>query len=94
MMRTGNIRAVQMLLGHKSIRTTETYCHLSERHLHHVVGQLPGPKMGTLWAQFLLKMDYLEFIARVTSHIPDKGQGMWFLTTFNKICCGGFHRII
>jgi hypothetical protein len=47
-MRTGNIRAVQMLLGHKSIRTTEIYSHLSERHLHHVVGQLPGPKMGTL----------------------------------------------
>lgn len=48
MMRTGNIRAVQKLLGHKSIRTTEIYSHLSERHLHHVVGQLPGPKMGTL----------------------------------------------
>ena len=50
MMKTGNIRAVKMLLGHKSIRTTEIYAHLSERHLHHVVGQLPGPKMGTLLA--------------------------------------------
>jgi len=48
MMRTGNIRAVQMLLGHKSIRTTEIYAHLSDRHLHQVVDQLPGPKMGTL----------------------------------------------
>ena len=37
-----------MLLGHISIRTTEIYSHFSERHLHHVVGQLPGPKMGTL----------------------------------------------
>jgi integrase len=51
MMRTGNIRAVQMLLGHKSIRTTEIYSHLSERHLHHVVGQLPGPKMGAVFWQ-------------------------------------------
>jgi hypothetical protein len=24
------------------------------------------------------RMDYLEFIARVTSHIPDKGQDKWF----------------
>lgn len=48
MMRTGNIRAVQMLLGHKSIRTQEIYSHLNERHLHHVVGQFPGPKMGIL----------------------------------------------
>ncbi len=48
MMRTGNTRAVQTLLGHKSIRTTEIYAHLSEKHLHSVVGQLRGPKMGTL----------------------------------------------
>lgn len=45
-MRTGNIRAVQKLLGHKSIRTTEIYSHLSDKHLHGVVGQLPGPEMG------------------------------------------------
>jgi len=45
-MRTGNIRAVQKLLGHKSLRTTEIYSHLSDRHLHGVVGQLPGPEMG------------------------------------------------
>jgi site-specific recombinase XerC len=45
-MRTGNIRAVQKLLGHKSIRTTEIYSHLSDRHLHGVIGQLPGPEMG------------------------------------------------
>jgi hypothetical protein len=48
MMRTGNIRAIQKLLGHKSIRTTEIHSQLSERHLHGVAGQLPGPKMGTL----------------------------------------------
>jgi len=47
-MRPGNIRAVQKLLGHKPIRTTEIYFHLSERHLHYVVGQLSGSKMGTL----------------------------------------------
>ena len=29
-------------------------------------------------------MDYLEFIARVTSHIPDKGQVM----------CGGRRRVL
>jgi integrase len=45
-MRTGNIRAVQKLLGHKSIRTTEIYSHLSDKHLHGVIGQLPGPEMG------------------------------------------------
>jgi hypothetical protein len=27
-------------------------------------------------AEEVEKMDYLEFIARVTSHIPDKGQVM------------------
>ena len=47
-MRTGNIRAVQKLLGHKSIRTTEIYSHLSDKHLHGVVGQLPGPEMGAI----------------------------------------------
>jgi integrase/recombinase XerD len=45
-MKSGNIRAVQKLLGHKSIRTTEVYTHFSEKHLHHVVGQLPGQEMG------------------------------------------------
>jgi hypothetical protein len=35
------------------------------------VGYRHGPKSGELeW------MDYLEFIARVTSHIPEKGQVM------------------
>jgi integrase len=47
-MKSGNIRAVQKLLGHRSIRTTEVYAHLSERHLHHIVGQLPPQKMGTI----------------------------------------------
>ena len=47
-MRTGNIRAIQKLLGHKSIRTTEIYSHLSDKHLHGVVGQLPGPEMGAI----------------------------------------------
>ncbi len=46
MMRSGNIRAVQKLLGHRSIRTTEVYAHLSELHLQNVVGMLPGPNLG------------------------------------------------
>jgi hypothetical protein len=36
-------------------------------------------KVGDRWgrqATELETMDYLEFIARVTSHIPDKGQVM------------------
>jgi hypothetical protein len=44
-MRSGNIRAIQKLLGHKSIRTTEIYAHLSDKHLHHVVSMLPSPNM-------------------------------------------------
>ena len=47
-MRTGNIRLVQKLLGHKSIRKTEIYLHLSDNHFHGVVGQLSAPK----WAEF------------------------------------------
>ena len=47
-MRSGNIRAVQKLLGHRSIRTTEMYSHLSDKHLHAVVRMLPGPNLGTV----------------------------------------------
>ena len=47
-MQTGNIRAVQKLLGHKSIKTTEIYSHLSERHLHQVVQGLPEPKVNLI----------------------------------------------
>ena len=47
-MRSGNIRAVQKLLGHKSIRTTEVYAHLSDKHLYHVVSLLPSPNMVTV----------------------------------------------
>jgi len=46
-MRSRNIRPVQKLLGHKSIRTTEIYLHLSDMHLHTVVRMLPGPNLGT-----------------------------------------------
>jgi hypothetical protein len=42
-----HIRAVQKLLGHKSIKTTEIYSHLSEGHLHYVIQQLPGSNLGT-----------------------------------------------
>ena len=44
----GNIRAVQKLLGHKSIKTTEIYSHLSDKHLHSVICMLPGPNLGTV----------------------------------------------
>ena len=47
-MRSGNIRAVQKLLGHRSIRTTEMYSHLSDKHLHAVVRMLPSPNLGTV----------------------------------------------
>ena len=46
MMRSGNIRAIQKLLGHKSIKTTEIYAHLSDKHLYHVVSLLPSPNLG------------------------------------------------
>ena len=48
MMMSGNIRAVQKLLGHKSIKTTEIYAHLSDRHLHQVVSMLPSPQPVTI----------------------------------------------
>jgi len=48
MMRSGNIRAIQKLLGHKSIRTTEIYAHLSDKHLHYVVSMLPSPIIVTV----------------------------------------------
>lgn len=48
MMRSGNIRAIQKLLGHKSIRTTEIYVHLSDKHFCHVVSILPNPVSGTV----------------------------------------------
>lgn len=46
-MKTGNIRALQVLLGHGSIRTTEIYSHLSDQHLQDLVGQLQCPNLGT-----------------------------------------------
>jgi Putative transposase len=38
-------------------------------------------QVGYRWGQDRAeqeRMDYLEFIARVTSHIPDKGKDKWF----------------
>ena len=46
-MRTGNMRALQLLLGHGSIKTTEIYAHLSDQHLHDLIGQLPNINLGT-----------------------------------------------
>jgi hypothetical protein len=45
-MRSGNIRAIQKLLGHKSIKTAEIYAHFSDKHLHHVVSLLQSPNVG------------------------------------------------
>jgi integrase len=50
-MLTGNLRTVQVLLGHKSGRTAEIYSHLADRYLQTVVNQLPSPDLGTIWAQ-------------------------------------------
>jgi integrase len=46
-MLTGNLRAVQVLLGHKSGRTTEIYSHLADKYLQTVVNKLPSPNLGT-----------------------------------------------
>ncbi len=48
MMRSGHIRTIQKLPGHKSIRTKEVYAHLTDKHLHHVVSMLPSPNMVTV----------------------------------------------
>jgi len=50
MMKSDNIRAIQKLLGHKSIRTTEIYAHLSDKHLYHVVSMLLSANMVTVWS--------------------------------------------
>ena len=42
------MRALQLILGYKSIKTTQIYAHLSDQHLSELVNQLPGPKMGTI----------------------------------------------
>jgi integrase len=46
-MLTGNLRAAQILLGHKSGRPTEVYSHLADRYLRTVVNQLPSPDLST-----------------------------------------------
>jgi hypothetical protein len=42
------MRALRLILGHKSIKTTQIYAHLSDQHLSELVNQLPDTKMGTL----------------------------------------------
>jgi hypothetical protein len=44
-MLTWNLRAVQILLGHKSGRTTEVYYHLADRYLQTIVDHLPSPDL-------------------------------------------------
>jgi len=34
-------------LGHKSIKTTETYSYLTDKHLQAVVSRFPRPNLGT-----------------------------------------------
>jgi hypothetical protein len=48
MMRSGKIWVIQKILSHKSIRTTEIYAHLSDKHLYHVVSLLSSPNVDTL----------------------------------------------
>jgi integrase/recombinase XerD len=45
--KTGNMRALQLILGHKSIKTTQIYAHLSDQHLSDLINHLPGPIFGT-----------------------------------------------
>ena len=44
--------------------TTEIYAHLSDKHLHSVICMLPGPNLGTVWAQLARRAHKLEFIMR------------------------------
>jgi hypothetical protein len=37
-----------MILGHRSIKTTQIYAHLSDQHLSELINQLPDTKMGTI----------------------------------------------
>jgi len=39
-MKTGNIRAIQMILGHKKLETTQIYSHLSDEHLKSVTDKM------------------------------------------------------
>ena len=41
-MRGANLRTVQMLLGHKDLRMTTRYAHLSQEHLQEAVKLLEG----------------------------------------------------
>ncbi|MFC2165614.1 tyrosine-type recombinase/integrase [Acidobacteriota bacterium] len=47
-MKTGDIKAVQEILGHSSLRTTEIYSHLNKKHLHEAVRQLSDLNLGTI----------------------------------------------
>jgi integrase len=51
MMKLGNMRTVEKLLGHKSIWTTEIYAHLSERHIHGTLVSSQARKWAPFWAQ-------------------------------------------
>jgi integrase len=46
-METGNMRALQKLLGHKSIKTTMVYAHVSDDHLEHLINKLPEANLVT-----------------------------------------------
>jgi hypothetical protein len=39
---TGNVRALQEVLGHQDIRQTMIYAHTSTAHLQHLIEQLPS----------------------------------------------------
>ena len=72
-MRSGNIRAVQKLLGHKSIKTTEIYSHLSDQHLHSIICMLPSPNLGTvLGTPYILEGDQIAQVIE-NSMVGDTG---------------------
>jgi integrase len=45
---TRDMRALQLIFGYKSIKTTQIYAHMSNQHLSKLVNQIPGPKMDTI----------------------------------------------
>jgi len=45
-MKYGNLRTIQEILGHSSIKTTEIYAHLSNEHIKEMIKDF-GASLGT-----------------------------------------------
>jgi hypothetical protein len=61
---------MMLRLGHKSIKTTETYSYLTDKHLQAVVNQLPSLNLGTFLGTLVILPD--RGIAQV---VDNKGMG-------------------